>query len=65
MEEERAKDILLMTIAIQLTIIGTEPTDGSLLPLFFIGVLITAIVVLNEIIRRLSEYSNREVGDLY
>jgi len=59
MEEERAKDILLMTIAIQLSIIGTEPTDGSLMPLFFIGVLITAIVVLNEITRRLSEYSNR------
>jgi hypothetical protein len=59
MEEARAKDLLLMTIAIQLSIIGTEPTDGSLMPLFFIGVLITAIVILNEIIRRLSEYSNR------
>jgi hypothetical protein len=59
MEEARAKDLLLMTIAIQLSIIGTEPTDGSLMPLFFIGFLITAIVILNEIIRRLSEYSNR------
>ncbi|MFC7174438.1 hypothetical protein ACFR97_17065 [Haloplanus litoreus] len=58
MEEKRAKDILLMAIAIQLSIIGTEPTDGSLLPLFFIGVLITVVVVLNEAIRRMSEYSN-------
>lgn len=59
MKQERGKDIILMTIAIQLSIIGTEPRDGSLMPLFFIGVLITVLVILNESIRHLSEYSNR------
>lgn len=59
MEEERMKDILLMTIAIHLSIIGTEPTDGSLSPLFFVGVLITSIVVVKEFARRFAEYSSR------
>lgn len=56
MKQARVKDTLLMAIAIELSIIGTEPNDGSLLPLLFIGVLITAIVIIKEAVRRLSEY---------
>jgi hypothetical protein len=55
----RLKDTLLMAFAIQLTIIGTAPTDDSLVPLFFVGVLITIIVLFKEVARRFAEYSNR------
>jgi hypothetical protein len=37
----RRKDILLMTIAIQLIILGTTTKNTSLVPLAFIGVFIT------------------------
>lgn len=57
--EDRLKDILLMTIAIQLSIVGTQSPDGSLQPLLFIGLFITILVALEEAGRRLLEYSNR------
>ena len=52
---DRRKDILLMTIAIQLSVLGTASSDGTLVPLALIGILITVFVVLDEIGRRLVE----------
>ncbi len=43
--------ILLMTIAIQLSIVGLVLDDGSLFLLFFLGILITAFVVFRELVR--------------
>jgi len=57
--DARVKDILLMAIAIQLSIIGTQSPDGSLLPLLFLGGVITGIVILEEAGRRLLEYVDR------
>lgn len=48
----RQKDILLLALAIQFSIVGWAP-------LFVLGLLLTVNVVLNESIRRLDEYSNR------
>ena len=48
----RRKDILLMTIAIQLTVLGTTTENASLVPLAFIGVFITVLVSIEEIGRR-------------
>ncbi len=59
MESARSKDILLLLFAIQFSIIGLEPADWSLVPLFFVGVLLTLIVMVREIGRRLTEYANR------
>ena len=56
----RLADTLLMAFAIQLTVIGTAPTDDSLVPLFFIGVLISIIVAFKEAARRFAEYSTRQ-----
>ncbi|WP_167599403.1 hypothetical protein [Halorussus marinus] len=56
MKDDRLKDVLLMTIAIQLSVIGTAPADDSLVPLFFVGVLLTLVVVLRESARRAGEY---------
>ncbi len=58
-QNARRKDTLSMAFAIQLTIIGTAPADDSLVPLFFVGVLITIIVLFKEAARRFAEYSNR------
>jgi len=57
--DDRVKDLLLMAIAIQLSIVGTASSDGSLLPLLGIGVLITIIVALEEVGRRSVEYADR------
>jgi len=57
MTEARLKDLLLMAIAIQLSIVGTVPEDDSLLPLFFVGVLLTLYVVIKESARRVSGIS--------
>jgi len=53
----RRKDILLMTIAIQLTVLGTATEDGTLVPLAFVGVFITVLVCLEEIGRHLMAYA--------
>lgn len=52
LDEGRQKDILLLALAIQFSVVGW-------LPLFVLGVLLTVNVVLNESIRRLDEYSDR------
>ena len=54
---DRRKDILLMTIAIQLTVLGTAAENGSLVPLAFIGVFITVLVSIEEIGRRWIAYA--------
>lgn len=48
----RRRDILLMTIAIQLTVLGTATENASLVPLAFLGVFITVLVSIEEIGRR-------------
>ena len=48
----RRKDILLMTFAIQLTVLGTATENASLVPLAFVGVFITVLVGIEEIGRR-------------
>ena len=53
----RRKDILLMTIAIQLTVLGTTTENASLVPLAFIGVFITVLVSIEEIGRRWTAYA--------
>jgi len=53
----RRKDILLMTFAIQLTILGTITENASLVPLAFIGVFITVLVGIEEIGRRWMAYA--------
>lgn len=58
MLEERVKDLLLMAIGIQLSIVGTAPDDGSLQALFVLGVFISGVVILRESGRRLGEYLN-------
>jgi len=51
MSESKLNSILLMTIAIQLSIVGLVLDDGSLFLLFFLGILITAFVVFRELVR--------------
>lgn len=58
-QDTRIKDIILMSFSIQLSIIGTAAPDGSLVPLFFVGVLITIVVIIKETARRFAEYSNQ------
>jgi len=55
--DPRLRDAVLLGISIQLSILGTEPADGSLLPLFFVGILITAVVAVREAARLLSAYT--------
>lgn len=57
--EERRKDILLVAIAIQLSIVGQVPPDDSLFVLLFIGILITGVVIIKELRRRYGEYAHR------
>lgn len=59
MTEGRLKDVLLMALAIQLSIIGTAPANDSLLPLLLVGVAITVLVIAREVVRRVGEYSAR------
>ena len=53
----RRKDILLMTFAIQLTVLGTTTENASLVPLAFIGVFTTVLVGIEEIGRRWMAYA--------
>jgi hypothetical protein len=56
LNEERIKDILLMAIAIQFSIIGAIASNPSLVVLIIIGALMTGIVVLKEAGRRVAEF---------
>ncbi|ATW87909.1 hypothetical protein halTADL_1116 [Halohasta litchfieldiae] len=57
--DDRIKDILLMAFAIQLSIVGTASPDGSLQPLFFIGILLSVFVILREATRHVAESATR------
>ena len=56
LNEERIKDILSMAIVIQLSIIGAIASNPSLVVLVVIGALMTGIVVLREVGRRVGEF---------
>jgi hypothetical protein len=46
-----------MAIAIQLAIVGQAPPDGSWVPLFFVGILMSVVVVIKELGRRVAEHT--------
>lgn len=57
MNEGRQKDVLLMAIAIQLSVIVV--IVPGLFPLLLVSGLLTLNAVVNEVIRRLDAYSER------
>ncbi|WP_121820888.1 hypothetical protein [Halostella salina] len=55
--DERRKDLVTMTFAIQLTVVGLLPNAPTFVLLFFLGVVLTAVVGIREAGRRYAEYA--------
>jgi len=58
MNESRERDILWMTIAIQLSIFAVV-FEGAFVLLVFVSGFVTLAVVVNELARRLEAYAGR------
>ena len=57
--DERRKDLVTMSFAIQLTVVGLLPDAPTFVLLFFLGVLLTSVVGIKEARRRYAEFSTR------
>lgn len=55
MNESRLGDAVLMLVAIELTLFGTIPEDGALIPLVFLAIAITFVVFVKELSRKYAE----------
>jgi len=60
--DERRKDLVTMSFAIQLTVVGLLPDASAFVLLFFLSLVLTAAVGIKEAGRRYAEYAAARSG---